>query len=61
MKLLVVGFCLQIDSHNQFVQDWDEKLKMEWAATRNEFGIISTPPQGYYEMENNKVNIMVKP
>ena len=47
-------FCLQIDSHNQFVQDWDEKLKMEWSAAENEFGIISAPPLGYYELEHNK-------
>lgn len=37
-------FCLQIDAHTQFVQDWDQKLKHEWAATGNEFGIISTVP-----------------
>jgi hypothetical protein len=40
------AFCLQIDSHMKFVQDWDEMIKMEWAATGNEFGIISTIPAG---------------
>jgi hypothetical protein len=40
-------FCLQIDAHTAFVQDWDEKLKQEWAATGNEFGIISTVPPGF--------------
>jgi hypothetical protein len=41
-------FCLQIDAHTAFVQDWDEKLKQQWAATGNEFGIISDvpPPMG---------------
>ncbi|CAJ1966491.1 unnamed protein product [Cylindrotheca closterium] len=53
-------FCLQIDSHNQFVQDWDEKLKMEWAATRNEFGIISTVPLGYYEMEHKEATTVTR-
>lgn len=47
-------FCLQIDAHDQFVQDWDEKLKMEWAATRNEFGIISALPMGYYDLEHGE-------
>eukprot|EP00934_Nitzschia_sp_Nitz4_P000931 Nitzschia sp. Nitz4//scaffold82_size85912//42151//44131//NITZ4_005142-RA/size85912-snap-gene-0.140-mRNA-1//-1//CDS//3329558838//931//frame0 len=37
-------FCLQIDAHTAFVQDWDDKLKHEWAATGNEFGILSTVP-----------------
>jgi hypothetical protein len=39
-------FCLQVDAHTKFVQDWDDKVKHEWAATGNEFGIISTVPAG---------------
>ena len=46
-------FCLQIDAHMKFVSDWDEKLKMEWAATGNEFGIISTVPVGYQDMDED--------
>ena len=37
-------FCLQIDAHTEFVPEWDAKVKHEWAATGNEFGIISTVP-----------------
>jgi hypothetical protein len=48
-------FCLQIDSHMKFVQDWDEKAKQEWASTRNEFGIISYTPMGFYDMDNSPV------
>lgn len=46
-------FCFQIDSHCQFVPHWDEKLKQEWAATKNEFGIISTVPRGLEEEDKN--------
>eukprot|EP00339_Tiarina_fusa_P005024 CAMPEP_0117014916 /NCGR_PEP_ID=MMETSP0472-20121206/12010_1 /TAXON_ID=693140 ORGANISM="Tiarina fusus, Strain LIS" /NCGR_SAMPLE_ID=MMETSP0472 /ASSEMBLY_ACC=CAM_ASM_000603 /LENGTH=492 /DNA_ID=CAMNT_0004718591 /DNA_START=24 /DNA_END=1499 /DNA_ORIENTATION=- len=49
-------FCLQIDSHMKFVQDWDEKAKMEWAATGNEFGIISTTPKGFGDMDTTDVH-----
>lgn len=45
-------FCLQIDAHMKFVQDWDEKAKQEWSATKNEFGIISNVPMGMYDLEN---------
>lgn len=44
-------FCLQIDAHSEFVKDWDEKLKHEWAATGNEFGIISTVPPAIADRE----------
>ena len=37
-------FCLQIDSHSEFVPEWDDKLRQEWWNTNNEFGIISAPP-----------------
>ena len=40
-------FCLQIDSHMDFAQDWDVKLKHEWQQTGNEFGIISTTPPSF--------------
>lgn len=42
-------FCLQIDAHSEFVSEWDDKLKHEWAATGNEFGIISTVPPAIAE------------
>lgn len=48
-------FCLQIDAHMKFVQDWDEKVKQEWSATRNEYGIISTVPHGFFDMEHTPV------
>lgn len=37
-------FCMQVDAHTEFVQDWDEILKEEWKKTENEFAIISTLP-----------------
>ena len=37
-------FCLQIDSHTSFTQDWDELAKEEWHKTGNEFAVLSTAP-----------------
>ena len=37
-------FCLQIDAHTDFAQDWDEILKEDWLAAENEFAILSTLP-----------------
>lgn len=49
-------FCLQIDAHTEFVSEWDDKVKHEWAATGNEFGIISTVPLGLSEHETEPAN-----
>lgn len=46
-------FCMQIDSHTEFVQGWDEISKREWAATGNEFGIISTVPTAFADKEKD--------
>lgn len=45
-------FCLQIDAHSEFVPGWDDKVKHEWAATGNEFGIISTVPPAIGDTED---------
>lgn len=37
-------FCMQIDSHTIFAKSWDEIVKKDWIAARNEFGIISYVP-----------------
>jgi Glycosyltransferase (GlcNAc) len=49
-------FCLQIDAHTDVVSEWDDKLQHEWAATGNEFGIISTVPAALSERETLAVN-----
>lgn len=33
--------CLSIDSHMDFVTDWDTKIIQEWVNTRNEFAILT--------------------
>jgi hypothetical protein len=53
-------FCLQIDAHMKFVQNWDEKAKQEWSGTRNEFGIISAVPQGFYALENTPATTVMR-
>lgn len=47
-------FCLQIDAHSEFVTNWDDKVKHEWAATGNEFGIISTVPPAMGDTEGQR-------
>ncbi|VEU33397.1 unnamed protein product [Pseudo-nitzschia multistriata] len=48
-------FCLQTVANSAFVENWDEKVRKEWISVKNEFGIISNPPQprdktGAYEV-----------
>ncbi|CAM9164113.1 unnamed protein product [Chrysoparadoxa australica] len=53
-------FCMQTDSHMDVVQDWDVYMMKEWAATSNEYGVLSTycqdsrylgvNVQGHYEV-----------
>jgi len=38
-------FHMQIDSHSQFVQNWDEVVKQSWRATQNEYAVLSTYPK----------------
>jgi hypothetical protein len=45
-------FCLQIDSHTAFTQDWDVVAKEEWHATGNEFAVLSTAPAKMSEQQD---------
>lgn len=35
-------FCLQLDSHSLFAEQWDVLLIRDWLATRNEFAVLSS-------------------
>jgi len=48
-------FCLQIDAHSDFADGWDEGLKREWKGTENEYGIISTIPPSFADVETNNI------
>ena len=37
-------FCLQVDAHSDFSQHWDMEMLDEWAATGNEYALLSTRP-----------------
>jgi hypothetical protein len=37
-------YCLQLDSHSDVIQNWDEELFHMWGATENEFAVLSTQP-----------------
>ncbi|RHZ18304.1 hypothetical protein DYB31_010551 [Aphanomyces astaci] len=40
-------FCLQIDSHSQFLQDWDTLMVDEWLKTDNEMAVMTSYPMNY--------------
>ncbi|KAF0705058.1 Aste57867_7151 [Aphanomyces stellatus] len=46
-------FCLEIDAHSQFIQDWDVLLVNEWKRTENEMAVLTTYPMGYDWMGPN--------
>lgn len=35
-------FCMQTDSHMDFVRNWDKNLLAAWAMTENEYAVLST-------------------
>jgi hypothetical protein len=35
-------FCLQLDSHSLFADEWDVALLGDWLSTRNEFAVLSS-------------------
>jgi hypothetical protein len=54
-------YCMQVDAHTSFIQNWDTVAKSEWKSTNNEFAIISNPPalkseQTDYEQGGSKAN-----
>lgn len=43
-------FCMQIDAHTVFTPGWDENAIMQWAATDNEYAVLSTYPTNAAEL-----------
>lgn len=37
-------FCLQLDSHSDFIQGWDDEMLSMWSSVKNEYAILSTRP-----------------
>lgn len=46
-------FCMQTDSHMDYVQDWDLLMMQEWSKTRNEYGVLSTYVQSVDDLGKN--------
>jgi hypothetical protein len=44
-------YCLQIDSHMEFLPGWDVSMLEMWASTNNEYAILST-----YVTDSNDIN-----
>lgn len=49
-------FCLQIDSHMEFLDHWDTSVLEMWASTDNEYAILST-----YVTDSNDLNALSDP
>jgi len=43
-------FCMQIDAHSIFIQNWDVEILEQWAATKNEFAVLSTYPTNFKDL-----------
>lgn len=43
-------FCMQIDSHTDFIKDWDVALTSMWGSTENEYAVLSTYPADISEL-----------
>ncbi|CAM9112498.1 unnamed protein product, partial [Pylaiella littoralis] len=46
-------FCMQVDSHMDFVDGWDVAMMEEWAETNNEYGVLSTYVQDFKHLGVN--------
>ena len=44
-------FCLQVDAHSDFIQDWDVDAIKTWRALDNEYGVLSTAPPGLDKLQ----------
>jgi len=51
-------FCLQLDAHSDVAAHWDTAMLEAWAATSNEYAVISTHPPDIAELNtaNGEVN-----
>eukprot|EP00978_Attheya_sp_CCMP212_P047642 scaffold422776_cov67-Attheya_sp.AAC.2 len=48
-------YCLQIDAHSSFTNNWDTFAKEDWAKMDNEYGILSTVPANVKDKGNEEV------
>ncbi|OQS03966.1 GlcNac transferase, partial [Thraustotheca clavata] len=49
-------FCMELDAHSQFLNDWDVEIIKEWARTDNEMAVLSNYPLPYsYISEGGKI------
>lgn len=46
-------FCMQLDSHMDFVNNWETKLMQMWGLTNNEYAVLSTYVTSTDELKYN--------
>ena len=49
-------FCMQVDAHTKFVNNWDKIALDEWKSANNEFGVLSTVPPSVRDEEKYRVD-----
>ncbi len=49
-------FCMQIDAHTRFIEDWDVKMLEQWGATDNEYAVLTTYPTNVHDLHTNSNN-----
>ncbi len=47
-------FCLQLDTHSDFITGWDEELLDMWSGVKNEYAILSTRPPDISVLSNTE-------
>lgn len=46
-------FCMQIDAHTEFIQDWDLNMLHDWGSTNNEYAVMTTYPSNIKDLGQN--------
>lgn len=46
-------FCMQVDSHSDFVSNWDTTLSSMWGSIGNEYAVISSAPVDLAALRDN--------
>lgn len=49
-------FCMQVDAHSDFAQDWDTLLTDMWGSVQNEYAVLSSTPADISVLQRNDLN-----
>lgn len=49
-------FCMQVDAHSDFVQDWDLTLSTMWGSIGNEYAVLSSAAPDVAVLKQSDLN-----